>query len=82
MGLHSSSIVSNRHRRPDPGADSCGARTAGPGWYKDAIIYETEVRQRRDELAALAPFVPIQRDAEIHPILIGPIGGLSTECGR
>jgi nitronate monooxygenase len=37
---------------------------------------ETEVSQRRDELAALAPFwPPIQRDPEIHPIWMGQSAG-------
>ena len=40
--------MSNRRRRSDPGAHSRGDRTAGPGWYKDAIIYELHVRTFHD----------------------------------
>jgi nitronate monooxygenase len=37
---------------------------------------ETEVRERREELAALVPFrPPLQRDPEVHPIWMGQSAG-------
>ena len=48
VGQDNSSTVTNERRRPNAVARSRRTGTGGPGWYKDAIIYELHVRTFHD----------------------------------